>query len=125
MDNKILSARDRVASEVIAEIINGLNSGKMSLEEAQGAARLTLDTLNRIEKHEDTVIEFYKQLSGKYELFKILYTKIRDEIMRSREIVAWKNALEAIDSGRIEEAKDIVDMAIDQTANETTELTKK
>ncbi len=121
-DNKKLSAKDRVAKEVLDEIIDGLNSGTLPLEKAQEVARLTLATLDKIEKHEDTIIDFYRELSERYENFKVLYTKIREEILRSREITAYRSALVAIDSGRIEEAKDIVDAAIEQTANETTNI---
>lgn len=122
MDEKPLSAKDRVAKEVLDEIIDGLNSGTLPLEKAQEVARLTLATLDKIEKHEDAIIDFYKQLAEKYENFKILYTKINAEILRSREISAYRSALAAIDSGRIEEAKDIVEAAIAQTANETTNI---
>lgn len=122
MDNKKLSAKDRVAREVLDEIIDGLNSGTLTLEKAQEVARLTLATLDKIEKHEDAIIDFYRELSERYENFKVLYTKIKEEILRSREITAYRNALVAIDSGRIEEAKDIVDAAIEETANETTNI---
>lgn len=122
MDNKKLSAKDRVAREVLDEIIDGLNSGTLTLEKAQEVARLTLATLDKIEKHEDAIIDFYRELSERYENFKVLYTKIKEEILRSREITAYRNALVAIDSGRIEEAKDIVDRAIEETANETTNI---
>ncbi len=118
MAEKALTVKDRVAKEVLDEIIDGLNAGTLTLEKAQEVARLTLAKLDEIEKHEDIVVEFYRQLAEKYENFKILYTKIKEEILRSREIVAWRNALVAIDAGRIEEAKDIVDAAIAQTSNE-------
>src|SRR3989338_3988167 len=115
MDQSALSAKKKVEKEVLEVIIKNLNSGTLSVEMAREAAKLTLAEVERIEKHEETVADFYKNLSTKYPVFNILYTKIKGELATSRELSAHRLALAAIDSGKIEEAHKIA-----QTANETT-----
>ena len=120
MDQSALSAKKKVEKEVLEVIIKNLNSGTLSVEMAREAAKLTLAEVERIEKHEETVADFYKNLSTKYPVFNILYTKIKGELATSRELSAHRLALAAIDSGKIDEAHKIASAAIVQTANETT-----
>ena len=120
MDQSALSAKKKVEKEVLEVIIKNLNSGTLSVEMAREAAKLTLSEVERIEKHEETVADFYKNLSTKYPIFNILYTKIKGELATSRELSAHRLALAAIDSGKIDEAHKIAQSAIVQTANETT-----
>ena len=115
-----LSAKARVEKEIVNVIIDGLNSGEMTVEAARQAARDTLATVNKIEEHEDSILEFYKNLSEKYPVFEILYTKVKSEIIRSREMSDWRRALTAIDTGDINGAHAIVKSAISQSANEAT-----
>ncbi|MEX2028262.1 MAG: hypothetical protein WD988_02070 [Candidatus Curtissbacteria bacterium] len=117
-----VSAKKRVEKEVLDAIINGLNSGKLPLEEAQLAARETLATLEKIDKHEETIEEFYRNLAEKYPPFQILYTKVKDELTRSREVSAYRQALSAIDEGQIDQAHQIAKGALEATANETANI---
>lgn len=115
-----ISAKTRVEKEVLDEIIDGLNSGKMSLEVARDAARETLMTVDKIEKHEDSILDFYNRLSQKHKDFKILFIKAKSEILSAREVTAYKQALSAVNSGDIATARKIADSAIENSANETT-----
>ena len=114
-----LSAKSRVEKEVVDVIIDGLNSGDMTVEQAQQAARDTLTTVEKIEEHEDSIVNFYKNLSDKYPVFKILYTKVKSEIIKSREISQYRQALTAIDAGNFDNAHQIAKTALVQTAHET------
>lgn len=120
MAQSAISAKQRVEKEVLGELINGLNTGAISVETAKEIARETLETVTKIEQHEDTVLDFYRRLSQKHEPFKLLYTKVKGEIMRGREIQAHKDALTAIENGQIAQAHTIAKGALAQTAHETT-----
>ena len=63
---------------------------------------------------------FYKNLASKYPVFNILYTRVKDEIVKSKELSAHRQALAAIDAGNIDEAHKIASMAINQSAHEAT-----
>lgn len=117
-----ISARRRVAKEVSDEIIKGLNAGTMSLEDARAIARETLAILDEIERHEDLVLSFYEKMAEKYTVFKLLYTRVKGEILKAREIAEYRAALIAIEAGNVAEANEILKAAIAETANETTEL---
>ena len=117
-----ISARRRVAKEVFDEIIKGLNSGTMSVEEARLIALETLAMLDEIEKHEDLILSFYEKMAEKYVPFKLLYTRIKGEILKAREIAEYKAALMAVEAGNVAEANEILKAAIAETASETTEF---
>lgn len=119
MDEIVLSAKKRVEKEVFEAIIDGLNSGEMTVEQARQAAKETLATVNQIEAHEDSILEFYKNLALKYPVFEILKNKVQDEIIRSREISHYRKALSAIDAGDIDSAHQIAKSALSETAHET------
>ena len=120
MAQNVLSAKQRVEKEVLDAIIDGLNSGELTVEQAQSAAKDTLATLNKIDEHENSLLEFYKNLAAKHEIFALLYTKVKDEIIRSREMSDWRKALSAIDAGDINGAHAIVKTAISQSSHEAT-----
>ena len=117
-----LSAKARVEKEIVNVIIDGLNSGEMTVEAARQAARDTLATVNKIEEHEDSILKFYKNLSEKYPVFEILYTRVKDEIIKSREISQYRQALSAIDAGDMSGAHEIAKSAISQTAHEAKDV---
>lgn len=114
-----LSAKNRVEKDVLGVIIDGLNSGDLPIDQAQQAAKETLATISRIEQHEDSILDFYKKLADKYPVFKILYTRNKDEVIRSRELSDYRKALSALDAGDVAQAHQIVKSAISQTADET------
>jgi hypothetical protein len=120
--DKLESPRKRVAKEVLDQITKGLESGDLTVEQARKIASETLTTLGEIEKHEDKILDFYKQLAESYPIFVLLYTRLKSEILKEREILEYKAALLAIASGNVVEANDILKAAIEQSANETTEL---
>src|SRR3989344_1037970 len=120
MDQPALSAKARVEKEVLDTIIDGLNSGQLTIELARQAARETLNALGEIEKHEESIADFYKNLASKYPVFNILYTRVKDEIVKSKELSAHRQAFAAIDAGNIEEAHKIASIAINQSAHEAT-----
>jgi len=113
------SLKTQVQKEVLIEIIQGLTTKTMTLEEAQIIARETLAASDKIETHEESVIEFYKDLAQKHKRFENLYTKVKGDILRSREVTAYRDALSAIDSGNIDAAHKIAQTALNTTANET------
>lgn len=113
-----LPQRELVAREVVQIIIDGLNAGTLPLEQARTAAKETLDTLDRIEKHEESVAEFYKALSQKYPIFGKLYSKMVGEMTKAKELTAYKQALTAIHSGDVNQAHKIASSAIAQSAHE-------
>lgn len=117
-----VSARRRVAKEVADQLIKGLSSGELTVEQARAIATETLATLAEIEKHEDLILDFYRKLSENYPSFKLLYTRIKAEILKARELAEHKAALLAIEAGNVTEAMAILNNAIAETANETTEL---
>lgn len=119
MPASTLSAKYRVEKEIVDAIVDGLNSGEMTVEQAQLAARDTLATVGEIEQHEDSILNFYKNLSDKYPVFKILYTKVKAEIIKSREISQYRQALGAIDAGNFDSAHQIAKNALGKTAHET------
>lgn len=114
-----LSFKTRIEKEVLEVIIDGLNSGDLTVESARQVAKEVLATLEKIEKHEESIAEFYKNLAEKYPVFNLLYTRINAEIVKSKELSAHRQALAAIDAGNIDEAHKIAQMAINQSANET------
>lgn len=117
-----MTVRKRVSQEVLDQLIKGLESGEMTIEQAKAIARETLATLAEIEKHEEMILEFYRKLASEHPLFKLLYTRIKAEILKAREIAEYKAALVAIEAGNVAEANEILKSAIEQTANETTEF---
>lgn len=119
MPQPVLSDKRRVEKEVVEVLIKNLYSGDISVDKARLVAKETLAEVERIEKHEETVVDFYKSLSYKFPSFNILYTKIKGEIAAPRESSAHKLALTAINSGNIEEAHKIAQSAIAHTAHET------
>ena len=120
MDQPALSAKARIEKEVLEVIIDGLNSGELTVENAKQAAGEVLATLEKIDQHEESVARFYKSLAQKYPIFNLLYTRIKSEIIKSKELSAHRQALAAIDAGNIEEAHKIASGAINQSAHETT-----
>ncbi|KKS04211.1 hypothetical protein A2W45_01420 [Candidatus Curtissbacteria bacterium RIFCSPHIGHO2_12_41_11] len=120
MDQPAPSIKTRIEKEVLDVIIDGLRSGDLSVDNAREVAHQTLTTLERIEKHEESLIDFYKNLAQKYPVFSLLYTRIKDEIVKAKELGAHRQALAAIDAGNIDEAHKIASMAINQSAHEAT-----
>lgn len=116
-----LSAKKRVEKEVLETIMDGLGGGEIDSQKAQDIARETLATLKMLDEHEESIEKFYQNLAAKYPIFNLLYTKIKDERFRSREVSAHQQALSAIDEGNIDEARKIATGAILQTANEATD----
>jgi len=114
-----ISLKTRIEKEVLEVIIDGLNSGELTVESARQAAKDVLATLEKIEKHEGSIAEFYKNLAQKYPVFSLLYTRINAEILKSKELSAHRRALAAIDAGNIDEAHKIASMAINQSAHES------
>lgn len=119
MESKDVADKKRVEKEVLEVLIKNLNDGTITVDAAREAARLTLAEVERIEKHEESAADFYKNLASKYPVFNILYTKIKGDLASIREISAHRQALAAIDSGKIEEAHKIAQGAIAKTAHET------
>ena len=116
------SARRRVSEEVLDQLIKGLENGEITVDQARAIAKETLATLAEIEKHEDKILEFYQKLASQHPAFKLLYTRLKGEILKSREIAEYKMALVAIENGNVTEANEILKTAIEQSANETTEF---
>ena len=112
-------AKERVEKEVLEVIIKNLYSGGIKVEEARLVARETLAQIEKIEKQEESIIDFYKDLSEKFPAFKVLYTKIKGELALPRELSAHRQALAAIHSGDIDRANKIAQTALVQTAHET------
>ena len=119
MDQPALSVKARIEKEVLEVIIDGLNSGDLNVESARQAAKEVLATLEKIDKHEESIAQFYKNLAQKYPVFNLLYTRINAEIVKSKELSAHRQALAAIDAGNIDEAHKIAQMAINQSAHES------
>ena len=94
----------------------------MSIEDARAIAKETLVILDEIEKHDDLILSFYEKMAKKYTVFKLLYTRVKGEILKAREIAEYKAALMAIEDGNVAEANEILKAAIAETAYETTEL---
>ena len=118
MDQPALSVKARIEKEVLEVIIDGLNSGELTVENARQAAKEVLATLEKIDKHEESIAQFYKSLAEKYPVFNLLYTRINAEIVKAEELAAHRQALAAIDAGNIDEAHKIAQMAINQSAHE-------
>ncbi|MEK7581452.1 MAG: hypothetical protein AAB512_04155 [Patescibacteria group bacterium] len=114
-----LSVKTQIEKDVLARILLGLHNFTMTVEAAREIARMTLATVDKIVKHEETVVEFYRDLAKKHKSFEILYTKVKGEILRGQEITAYRDALNLVNEGKIEEANKIAQGALDITANET------
>ncbi len=114
-----LSGKKRVEKEVFETIIDGLNSGDITVDQAKQAAKETLAAVSKIEAHEDSILEFYTNLAKNHPIFEILKNKVQDEIIRSREMSHYKQALSAIDQGDLASAHKIAAGALLQTAHET------
>ena len=122
MDQPALSAKKRIEKEVLEVIMDGLASGDIDNQKAQEIAKDALSTLKMLDEHEETIEKFYKNLAEKYAIFKILYTKVRAEIVKARELSAHRKALAAIDAGDVAGAHQITVRAISETSHETTNL---
>ena len=99
MNQSVLSAKKRVEKEVLDTIIDGLNSGEIDSQKAQEIAKETLATLKMLDEHEESIEIFYKNLSDKHPIFKSVYTRVRAEIVKARELSAHRKALLAIIAG--------------------------
>lgn len=119
MNQPGISAKQRVEKEVLDTIISGLNSGDIDSQKAQDIARETLTTLKMLDEHDETIEKFYKNLSEKYAIFKFLYTRVKAEIVKARELSAHRKAIEAVDAGDIGKAQQIASGAITETDDET------
>lgn len=119
MDNTQISLREKVEREVLNEIIDGLNTGSIPLEKAREIAKETLAEISKIEKHEESILNFYQKLSKMHPAFNVLYSRVKGEIIMNREVSEYRKALTAIDEGKIDEANTIVNSALGKTANET------
>lgn len=115
-------AKKQVEKDVLDTIVGGLNSGELTADNAKEIAKETLATLSKIDEHEETVLEFYKNLSIKHAIFNFLYTRVRNDIAKSKEMSAHRTALVAIHEGRLDDAQKIASGAISKTANETADL---
>lgn len=115
-------AKKQVEKEVLDTIVDGLNSGQLTVENAREIARETLATLSKIDEHEETVVDFYKNLAAKHAIFNFLYTRVRNDIAKSKEMSAHRMALVAIHEGRVDDAQKIATTAMSKTANETADL---
>lgn len=113
------SLRIKVEKEVLEQLLSDLVADKIDLEKAREIARETLVKIDEIEKHEESVMQFYENLSKKHEPFKMLYTKVKGDILRGREVNAYRSALMAIHSGDVGSAQNIAKGALATTANET------
>lgn len=116
----VLSAKDRVEKEVLNLILSEMESGKLTLPQAQDVAKVTLEKIGEIEAHQEAVLTFYESLARKYPAFQLLYTQAKGDLVKSKELTAYKQALEAIHAGNVAGANQIVESAVAQTANETT-----
>lgn len=114
--------KKQVEKDVLSTIVGGLNSGELTADNAKEIAKETLATLSKIDEHEETVVDFYKNLSTKHPIFNFLYTRVRNDIAKSKEMSAHRMALVAIHEGRVDEAQKIASGAINKTANETADL---
>lgn len=119
MDQPALSVKARIEKEVLEVIIDGLNSGDLTVESARQAAKEVLATLEKIDKHEESIAAFYKNLAKKYPVFNLLYTRINAEIVKSKELSAHRQALVALDAGNIDQAHEIAKGAIESSVHET------
>lgn len=115
-----LSAKGRVEKEVLELLIDGLNSGELTVDKAREAARETLTTLEKLDSHEETLAEFYKNLSDKYPIFAELYDRVKSDVVKAKEFSAYRQALSAIHGGEIDKAHAIAQSAIVKTAHEST-----
>lgn len=122
MDKNADTARARVSKEVLDHLIKSLGSGELSVDQARKIATETLATLTVIEKHEGQILDFYKKLADDYPTFVLLYTRIKGEVLKAREILEYEAALKAIENGNTAQAQEILKTAIADTANETIKL---
>lgn len=113
------SLKNKVAKEVLDQLLNDLGTYKITVPVAKQIARDTLNALDKIESHEKSLVDFYADLSVKHEPFKMLYTKVKGEVLRSHEENAYRDALSAIHSGDVGTAQQIASGALTKTANET------
>ncbi|GEM_PF-3160565 len=114
-----LSAKGRVEKEVLELLIDGLNGGELTVETARAAARETLVTLEKLDAHEETLADFYKDLSDKYPIFSELYDRVKADIVKAKEFSAYRQALSAIHQGELAKAHNIAQGAIVSTAHES------
>jgi len=122
VDKNTDTARTRVYKEVLEHLVKSLESGELTVEQARKIAGETLATLTEIEKHEEQILDFYKKLADDYPTFVLLYTRIKGEVIKAREILEYEAALKAIENGNTAQAQEILKVAIADTANETTDL---
>jgi len=122
VDKNTDTARTRVSKEVLEHLVKSLESGELTVEQARKIAGETLATLTEIEKHEEQILDFYKKLADDYPTFVLLYTRIKGEVIKAREILEYEAALKAIENGNTAQAQEILKVAIADTANETTDL---
>ena len=114
-----VSLKNKIEREVLDEIIESLGNGSLTVGEAQQIARETIATIDAVERHEKTIVDFYKGLSERHKQFEILYTKAKGDILRAHEETALKDALAAIEAGNVDNAHKIAQGAIEKTADET------
>lgn len=122
MEENSNTPRSRVSKEVLEHLTKSLQNGDLTIDQARKIASETLATLAEIEKHEEQVLDFYKKLADNYPTFVLLYTRIKGEVLKAREILEYEAALKAIENGNTKQAQEILKTAIADTANETAEL---
>lgn len=122
MDKNSDTPRARVSKDILEHLVKSLENGDLTVDQARKIAADTLAALTVIEKQEEEVLDFYKKLADNYPTFVLLYTRIKGEVLKAREILEYEAALKAIESGDTAQAHEILKTAITDTANETIEL---
>ncbi|GEM_PF-5041864 len=119
MPDQLTPIQQAIVKDVVQIILKEAGDGGLSLSEAQAAATMTLGNLASA-KDQGTVLEFYAQLSRRFPVFELLYTRAKESQIKEEEEAAYEEALKAVEAGDISKARAIIDQALQKTAHEAT-----
>ena len=108
-----------IEGDVLRIILDEAEKGILSLSEAQAAATMTLQNLAPV-KDQETILNFYAQLSRRFPIFELLYTRAKESLVKEEELAAYEEALKTIEAGDIKGARAVIDQALQKTAHEAT-----
>lgn len=112
----VFSDRDKkfVESTIVQTIIGGLDKGVLKQEELSPISNFVLDKIDNI-KNKGELVDFCRELSGKWVVFKNLETIVEGVVEDAHEDTAASQILAMAKEGNIEQAIDLAKNTMENT----------
>ena len=106
--------KKEVEKRIVQAVIDGLEKGILSPDDARSAATFILSKVYEINT-EDQLTNFLKELSSQWPIFGNLYTIEQGEAQEQKEEAVAQKVEELTQSGKIDEALTLAKSVTDQT----------